>query len=286
MNPSRIILGTANLGSKYGVANSTDYNQTTSKLILEHALARGINTLDTAYEYGIAEKLIGKTLGLTNNTKVITKIPTRETYTFEYVSNCLEESLSNLQQNTVYGLLFHDPDIQKKPEIREITKRLIGAEKAQNIGFSAYSLNAIVAAKEIYPEWTIFQVPENVLDRRLINSAELIEMAGSKNSIFVRSVFLQGLLLMSPREIPSKFRKYEEHFLALHRLAEGMRVQVLDLCLSYVTNIPWNSGTIVAAASINQLDEILNFTDVAFDWEEIESLPYPVIDPRKWAELN
>lgn len=286
MYSSKIILGTANLGSKYGVSNPSEFDQTASERILNHAFAKGINTFDTAAEYGIAEKLIGNLLEFKNDTRIITKIPTREKYSFEYVSNCLEKSLSNLKQKSVYGLMFHDPHIQKKPEMREITKRMIGAGKVQQIGFSAYSLDAVVEAKEIYPEWTIFQLPENILDRRLINSAELIDMASSENSIFVRSVFLQGLLLMSPERIPIKFRKYQEHFLALHGLAERLRVRVLDLCLSYAINIPWNSGTIVGAASITQLEEILNFTEVAFDYNDIEALTYPVIDPRKWAELN
>jgi aryl-alcohol dehydrogenase-like predicted oxidoreductase len=286
MYSPKIILGTANLGSKYGVSNSADFNETVSKQILQHALSAGIDTFDTAAAYGVAEELLGKTLKPGSDTKVITKIPTQEEYSFEYVSYCLENSLSKLKRKSVYGLMFHDPDILKKPEIREISKRLIGAGKVQEIGFSAYSLEAVLETKAIYPDWTIFQVPENILDRRLLNSTELAEMASSKNSIYVRSVFLQGLLLMSPQEIPFKFKRYEDILLALHNLAERLSVNVLDLCLSYVTNIPWNSGTIVAAGSINQLDEILNYKKIEIDFTELESLPSDVLDPRKWVELN
>jgi aryl-alcohol dehydrogenase-like predicted oxidoreductase len=182
--------------------------------------------------------------------------------------------------------MFHDPDIHKRKEIQEISNRLLETGLIEHIGFSAYSLDALLNAKEQNPSWTIFQVPENILDRRLINSTELSEMAKAKNIIYVRSTFLQGLLLSSSLDIPNKFKKYKQVFHELHVCAEQNGVNPLDLCLSYSFSISWSAGVVVAAATIDQLDEILDFRFLNLDFDKLEKLPEQILDPRRWSELK
>lgn len=280
------MLGTANLGAAYGIKNDDEYNEDVSRGVITHALARGIFTFDTAAEYGKAEELLGATIKPHKEYHVVTKIPARAAYTYEYVLRCLQLSLSKLKQKKIYGLMYHDPDIHKKNEIREISKKLLETGLIEHIGFSAYSLDALLLAKEQNPSWTIFQVPENILDRRLMNSIELSEMAEAKNIIYVRSTFLQGLLLSSSSDIPDVFKKYKQVFHELHLYAEENGVKSLDLCLSYSSSISWSSGMIVAAATKNQLDEILDFRFLNFDFDKLEKLPEQILDPRKWSELK
>ena len=286
MTSAKFILGTANLGFMYGVNNTKQYSRELSKNVLQYALSRGITTVDTAAEYGNAEELIGETINSFADSKIITKIPSRESYTYEYVSTCLDSSLVKLRRSYIHGLMFHDPDIHMKREITEISKRLLGSGKVEHIGFSAYSIDAVQDAKTMNPDWTIFQVPENILDRRLYDSNELVEMVNSGNFLFVRSIFLQGLLLLDSNELPDRFRKYRGIFRSLQLLAENLGVSALDLCLSYASKISWSSGSIVAADSIRQLDQILDFTRVETEFEKLERLPGIVLDTRRWDELN
>jgi aryl-alcohol dehydrogenase-like predicted oxidoreductase len=286
MRTPKFILGTANLGSRYGISNVNHYDRDLSRRVINHALIRDIDTFDTAAEYGFAEELIGELAHLNPETKTITKIPVQENYTYEYVINCLESSLDKLKQEKIYGLMFHDPDIGKKKEIPEISKKLLDTGKLEHLGFSAYKVEALLDAKEMNPNWTIFQVPENILDRRLKNSLEMIDMAKSSNVIFVRSIFLQGLLLIESTNLPGKFQKYEKIFREFQLFAENMGVNTLDLCLSYASEISWSSGNIVAAASISQLDEILDFNFVDIEFDKLESLPEKVLDPRRWDEIK
>ena len=280
------VLGTANLGLKYGITNLEEFDQNLSRRVLRHALKRGVSTFDTAPDYGSAEELIGATLIPNDEAQIVTKIPTRESYTYEYVSSCLASSLKKLRQNKIFGVMFHDPDIYKKNEIQEISKKLLDSGTVEHLGFSAYSLNALLDAKQMNPNWTIFQVPENILDRRLINSRELVEMARERNILYVRSIFLQGLLLVEPEVLPGKFKKYEKIFQNLHSAAESLGMKSLDLCLSYNSSIAWSSGTIVAAASTAQLDEIFDFKFPRTKFPQLETLPEHVLDPRRWSELN
>jgi aryl-alcohol dehydrogenase-like predicted oxidoreductase len=286
MTQNNFILGTANLGMSYGINNPESYNREDSRNIINHSIYRGITTFDTAAEYGIAESLIGEAHEPDRNFKVITKIPRRDAYTYEWVNSCLESSLHNLQQEKIYGLMFHDPDINKKTEIQEISKQLIESGKIEHIGFSAYTLEALLDAKEKNEYWNIFQVPENILDRRLAYSPELDEMAKDNNYIFVRSIFLQGLLLRKSNELPRKFLKHKKVFQNLEMVVEQLGVTILDLCLSYASSLSWNSGTIVAAASKEQLDQILDFNFTELEFNEFDRLPYEILDPRFWRGLT
>jgi aryl-alcohol dehydrogenase-like predicted oxidoreductase len=286
MNFINFVLGTANLGLNYGIANQEQFDRDHSIKVINHALRRGINTFDTAAEYGDAEELIGKTIIPGASNRIVTKIPSRNSYTYEYVSKCLDSSLKKLRMTKIHGLMFHDPEIQKKTEIREISKRLLASGKVEHLGFSTYSLNDLLEAKRLNPNWTIFQIPENILDRRLKNSIELAEMARANNIFHVRSIFLQGLLLLEPTNLPRKFSKYREAFSELHSTADRLGVRPIDLCVSYASSIPWCSGVVIAAASTVQLDEILNFKFLKTDFNQLETLPQNLLDPRLWSELK
>ena len=282
MSSNTFLLGTANLGNKYGISNTDNFEPDIAISILNYAHSCGIEMFDTAPTYGIAERLIGQAIKPKENIKIFTKVPTKTTYTYEDVLASLNSSLHNLNQAQLHGLMFHDPEIHRKSGIREISKRLLDSGKVEKIGFSGYSLEPILASKAMYPEWSIFQVPENILDRRLYHSKELLEMSEAKNQFFVRSVFLQGLLLMRPDSLPSKFQPYRNLLENLSSIARIMSVNVLDLCLSYSARIPWSSGTIIAAASKYQLENILNYRDVDLDLDQLECLPVRVLDPRRW----
>ena len=52
------------------------------------------------------------------------------------------------------------------------------------------------------------QIPVNALDRRAIHSGLLRRLKTKGVEIHARSVFLQGLLLMQPTELPEFFSRY------------------------------------------------------------------------------
>jgi len=284
MKPSKLILGTANLGSGYGITNSDNYNPSNALEIINYAVSRGIDTFDTAAEYGEAERLLRITLKSGKAAQLITKIPKLESYTFENVCHYLNQSIDRLGTPFLFGLLFHDPSIHERREIYEISERILNSGKVKRIGFSAYSLESLLTAKNNNPHWTIFQIPENILDRRLMNSTELLDLSNAGNIIHVRSIFLQGLLLANPQELPLKFLQYRQVFAQIESLAQEVGVRPLDICLSYAANISWSSGSIIAAATVAQLDEIINYQHTDFEFSNLRSLPEAVLDPRRGSE--
>lgn len=63
MNKARFVLGTAQLGGNYGIANAAvNFSVHQRNELLQYALSSGIGYLDTAPGYGDSESIIGDCL--------------------------------------------------------------------------------------------------------------------------------------------------------------------------------------------------------------------------------
>lgn len=72
----------------------------------------------------------------------------------------------------------------------------------KNIGVSVYEGKQIDGILERF-DIDLIQLPLNVLDQRLLHSGHLAKLKNAGIEIHARSVFLQGLLLVSPAELHS-----------------------------------------------------------------------------------
>ena len=80
MKENKLVLGTAQLGLNYGIANVIGKPTEKQALeIMKYAVENGINYFDTAHSYGNSEIIIGKFLNFYKNYKnkvnIITKMP-------------------------------------------------------------------------------------------------------------------------------------------------------------------------------------------------------------------
>jgi aryl-alcohol dehydrogenase-like predicted oxidoreductase len=155
---------------------------------------------------------------------------------------------------------------------------------AKRIGVSIYSEAAISLNKRILPELSVFQVPENICDRRLMYSKEVLRLASQGNIFNVRSIFLQGLLLMQPSSLPKQFSDVAPRLQEVIDFAQKNSLTVLELCMGYARSISWASGIIVGVTSVAQLAEIQeSSSSLPEGWDrDIPRLPIAVIDPRRW----
>lgn len=61
MRKNKLVLGTAQLGLDYGIANKIGKPEKNKAFeIMKYAVENGINYFDTAYNYGNSEIIIGK----------------------------------------------------------------------------------------------------------------------------------------------------------------------------------------------------------------------------------
>ena len=283
-----LALGTAQLGLRYGVANSLgQVKEHEAESILTQARAAGICMLDTAIAYGESEKLLGK-FGV-SSWKVITKLPEVTSGCDDiagWVAESLEDSLSRLRVKEVYGVLLHSPMQLLGSSGRQVYQALVAFKeqgKAKKIGISIYSPEELDA---LWPEFQfdLVQAPFNVIDRRLVTSGWLERLNKAHVEVHVRSVFLQGLLLMPVSDLPEYFDQWASLWDAWSKWLNENSLCPLRVCLGFVLSHPEISRIVIGVDNLEQLNEIigsLSLTDVE-PLEDFSCEDLDLISPARW----
>src|SRR5271157_1467855 len=94
---NKLIIGTANFGLRYGIANDKKLSLEEAFAILDYAHSQGIEWIDTARAYGDAEDTVGKFFAKRGKVfKVISKLPGKEYSNAREVGNDVSASLKNM----------------------------------------------------------------------------------------------------------------------------------------------------------------------------------------------
>ena len=283
-----LILGTATFGTGYGIANNgKKIEKKIVQEIVEVSQQIGITYFDTAPSYGPAEQQLGDFLNHSAQPKISTKISQENSKSAKLMLSSVKESLLRTRVKKFDNLYLHDPEAligRAAAETIAGLKEIIDSGLANRVGVSVYSLEGLLKSKASFNELTVFQVPENICDRRMFDSNELMDLGLQGNYFIVRSIFLQGLLLMPSTELPDRLKEGSKKIFQLESLARDHKALPLDLCLAYGRTIPWASGIIVGVTEASQLRQIVEskFT-LPGDWAtQIGVLPDSILDPRHW----
>jgi aryl-alcohol dehydrogenase-like predicted oxidoreductase len=255
-----LILGTAQLGLNYGISNKRgqpSINQVHE--ILEIAHLNGIKILDTAFAYGNAEKLVGKFNK--NRFEIISKLPDLSKVQFTSdnidISGLLLKTLENTNQKQLYAYLLHSVDNLKVNGVvlwRQM-QELKNEGFTNKIGYSLYSPKQLdIYFNQFKPD--IVQIPMNILDREFQKTGWLKRLKDLGVEIHVRSVFLQGLLLMKYEEQMLKFPFYKNTWDLLRSELGGFEGSALDYCLGFIKGINEVDNIVVGANSALELKEL------------------------------
>ena len=285
-----LILGTANFAGGYGLAKS-------SKQILKEQISQilstashlGINRLDTAMAYGDAESAIGRfeSEGFKCITKV-SMVSAESGYFGAKLNSMVNNSLMRLCTNQIYGLLLHLPSQLFRSEGKEIYDGLLKLKsegKVTKIGCSVYEIDELELIINNY-DIDIVQIPFNILDRRFDESGWINELSNRGIEIHVRSVFLQGLLLMSPEERPFWIRGHDRALIEWHNYLQEAKGDPVEICMKYVLKNDAISGVVVGVDSAQQvanLVEICRNEDIEINFSPSEADKY-LVDPRLWKK--
>tara|TARA_B110000003_G_C16561760_1_gene500681 strand:- start:8 stop:874 length:867 start_codon:yes stop_codon:yes gene_type:complete len=287
----KFALGTAQFGIPYGIANTTgQVAQAEANTIIDYAKNVGIDTIDTAIAYGQSEKCIGNS-GV-DGWNLVTKLPevpatchNLENWIRENVNN----SLSNLGVRRISGLLLHRPAQlleSDKSGLWKILNDLKSEGVVRKIGFSIYSPH------ELSPLWSrykpdLVQAPYNVFDRSLVKTGWMQELSSSGVEIHVRSIFLQGLLLMPLGSIPEKFKKWTQLLSVWDDWLVKNGLTRLQATISFALSDPRISRVVVGVDSLNQLKEIVGAVlEKSLDFpDDLYSSDTDLINPSQWNSL-
>ena len=282
----KLVIGSAQLGMNYGLFNNKKINRKEFKKIEKLVLRSKINFIDTATSYGNSEKIIGNSK--LKKLHIITKIklPSKKNiHIRNWVSKEISRSLIKLKINKIYGVLIHNyKDLLGKNgkdyllSLQELKRKKI----IRKIGISVYNPQEI---KSIWKFWKpdLIQAPFNPLDNRILDSGWINILKKFKVKIFVRSIFLQGLLINEN----SSFVINKNSKILLNKFRNWCyknNVSLLQACIHFIKQFKKIDYLVVGFNNYNQLKEIID----VFKKKKINiprkffTKKINLIDPRKW----
>lgn len=283
-----LILGTASFRDGYGISNRFAAHDVYSiREIIETAQALGIDCFDTAPTYGLAQNYLGQYLNHQKKPRISSKISNFDAQSPKLILESVKLTLSLTKTDKLENLYLHDVESLIGVNANQTISGLIevlSLDLAERIGLSVYDLDTLLWAKDRFPQLTVFQVPENICDRRMWKSQDLIALHQEGNQFIIRSVFLQGLLLMLSEQIPWGLRQAHKNLSQIRTFANDYSVLPLDICLAYAKSITWANGIIIGVADKSQLEQIIQSQfSLPFKWDSrIDTLPPEILDPRQW----
>ena len=253
---TQLIIGTAQFGMNYGIANlSGQPSEKTIREIIEYATANEILYYDTAISYGSSEEVLGKIfgeLGIHQQVKVFTKIPKRtKTDSQASINDSVKKSINRLKIDQLFGLLLHsESDYLYLEELRKIKE----AGLCKHIGLSTGhdpSFNSEILKNQ---NLELLQIPANLLDRR--NLVPNILDNTAEKQIIVRSIYLQGLFSIMPQALSVFHRPLRSLLEQLNQIAQNFGMGIHELALRYILSyLP--SYVVIGAESLLQFQNNL-----------------------------
>lgn len=294
LNVSRLALGTAQFGLNYGIANQAgqvSVNDVAS--ILKGASLAGIDTLDTAIAYGDSEERLGQ-IGV-NPWQIVSKLPKfpqlpdKLTDAGKWVRASVMGSIERLNVSCLGGLLLHHPaDLlgSQGEALYGALAELKSLGLVRKIGISIYQPDELDTLFE-HMTFDVVQAPFNILDRRLMDSGWFGKLHELGVELHVRSVFMQGLLLMPATLRPAKFQRWQplwdewDRWLSVHQLTP------VQACLRYALSFNEIERVIVGVDSPEQLNEIIAAASGALPPVpfSLQSNDVALLNPSHWHQL-
>ncbi len=266
-----LVLGTAQFGLDYGVTNREGKLSFDSVLeILDESYRKGITELDTASSYGDSEKVLGealKELKKLNDFKLTSKVYLNAEQSIDDIERIYEDTLENLKGAQVSSFLVHQGSQLIKfgePFARKLVD-LKHKYPIEKIGVSVYSIDEFLKCKELL-EIETFQAPYNILNQSFKNYVNNNLNDFASVDIYVRSLFLQGILLSNTSGRPNYFDKFSHELGKYDSFVESVEATALEVLLAASKSFSKAKGMVFGCTNLRELKEIINL------WDKVEAL--------------
>lgn len=299
---SRLMLGTAQFGKPYGVANRAgQLGIAEVRAIVAAALEGGVNCFDTAAAYGPSEELLGQALaelGAESAAKgavVVTKVePLSDEVTAipavaaKAIERSVEESRRRLRMDCLPVVLFHR---EADAAHGEVLLRLADRRWLRQAGVSCENRPGPAAEIVSDDRFAAVQLPGNLLDRRQRRSGVLASAAERGVAVFLRSVYLQGLLVMPEAEMPAALQAIAPVRRRLEAIAGEGGMSLAELALRAMLSEEGVTCLLTGVETVEQVRENLEMFDrgplpvdlLAAIEAAVPELPEALITPALWS---
>ena len=280
-----IIIGTAQLGTNYGIANTNKNIFIKNKIeLLELCYKHNLHHFDTAYAYENSHKIIGKWIKKYNTSPIInTKIPNlQDNKNIEFY---FHESLKQLNIINIKNLFLHNPLDWNKKEVKEFIINIIGKNQIAQFGLSIYETKEVIND----PLIKILQIPGNIFNQDILLSEEINKFTSSGGKIQIRSVLIQGLLMMEPQVIPSNIQETKAGVSYFQYTAKELNINKVHLAILCINYLLPEAEIIIGVDNKTQVKDLLSIdksniknSDIKEILKECKTHAGEHWDPRNW----
>ncbi|MBQ7712277.1 MAG: aldo/keto reductase, partial [Clostridia bacterium] len=182
-----------------------------------------------------------------------------------------ENSLNRLGVDRVNNVMLHTTDdiTNFGDKAAKAMRSLIDRGYTDLIGASVYTYEDIEHVLE-YPEYDSVQIPMSIFDQRLIRSGALEKLRKAGMTVFVRSVFLQGIFFLDPDTMTDPFFAEEvaPRIRNLREYADREGMSVAELAIAFIRDLPGVSSLVLGADNPDQVKANVRFFDTKAISEE------------------
>jgi aryl-alcohol dehydrogenase-like predicted oxidoreductase len=301
-DPRRLTLGSAQWGLPHSLANQHSRQPSDQELsaILARAKAAGVASIDTARAYGESEARIGHAITPGDGWRVLTRLGPdvhREGLDLLEMLECVGESLEasrNALQTDVLQTVLLDRFAHRHACCGRLWRRLLGERDAGRIGalgVSAATPEEAWAALED-PDIEVLQVASSLLDLRLYRQGFFPRARELGRTIYVRSIFLEGVGPIDPTTLPPSLGTLIEPVRAIAACAARVGVPSRALYLAFGREIP-GAHPVLECETDAELEGLLadwasDTVDAATISQLVDTLPTleaEAVDPSKWRGI-
>ena len=284
---SKLCLGTAQLGMQYGITNKHKFSSHDASEILRCAYSNGIRSFDTAVDYGSSQSILNHVLGKKSNVEINSKLTNKHTKSLDIDLRKWFKQIFPF--DAISSLYAHKASDIYSSESRllDILRELKEIGLIKSIGASVYTKEELISLPLQYID--CIQLPLSIFDQRFIHDGSINMLQDLNISIHVRSIFMQGLLLIPTFEWPKGF---STSILNAHQRLTSFvldtDISLLQACTNFAAHHA--DKVLVGVSSQQELSEIVS----TFKTNEKNSVnpnlfyDYAVnsieIDPRSWAQ--
>ena len=299
---SEISLGAVELGMEYGISSgqaSGRPSEEEARSILNRALDRGINYIDTARAYGDSEAVIGRALvgrrrEFTLNTKV-SSYEEEELYGAalrKQVMESVHQSLQALQTDVLDVLMIHSASdtVIARGELTPILEDCRRSGCVRYLGASVYGEPAALAVIRS-GSFDCVQIAYSVLDRR----PELRVLAAARDhdvGVVARSVLLKGALTGRYRHLPEPLDLLKQAIARLVRTAGIDLSELPELAYRYVLGRSGVHSALVGASNVEELEAAVGYaflgelsTELLSKISSLDLDDDELLNPGKWPAV-
>lgn len=276
-NKNKLLLGSVQFGCQYGINSVGRPGRSEVRSILETALKGGIITIDTSSAYGNSEEVLGESISIPGQFKIVSKYPKGKTP----VGEMFNGSLKRLKVDQLYGYLLHHFEVYKNnPVVWDEFVALKESGKVQKIGFSLYTPEELELIIKNGSPFDLIQVPFNIFDKKFLPYMKELHEKGVE--IHVRSTFLQGLFFKDRNALPEKLLPMKKYLLQLDEFSKKSGLSISEIALNYNLQNPYIDGVLIGVDNVEQLQTNLNSVkDTPID-TEFEIKEQELLNPVNW----